>query len=148
APRFPDPRTDLGLQRMRFALAFGADPARATELGWALNVPARPARGRRLGPLVTSSDPRVLISAVKLADDRSGDLIVRLYESAGGRTTTRLVMDLPAVESVHEADLLERPGEPVAWSATDGVHASVVLEFRPFQLRTLRITPGRTSWPR
>lgn len=130
---------------MRFALAFGADPARATELGWALNVPARPARGRRLGPLVTSSDPRVLISAVKLADDRSGDLIVRLYESAGGRTTTRLVMDLPAVESVHEADLLERPGEPVAWSATDGVHASVVLEFRPFQLRTLRITPGRTS---
>ncbi len=145
APRFPDPRTDLGLQRMRFALAFGADPARATELGWALNVPARPARGRRLGPLVTSSDPRVLISAVKLADDRSGDLIVRLYESAGGRTTTRLVMDLPAVESVHEADLLERPGEPVAWSAADGVHASVVLEFRPFQLRTLRITPGRTS---
>ena len=145
APRFPDPRTDLGVQRMRFALAFGADAARATELGWALNVPARPARGRRLGPLVTSSDPRVLISAVKLADDRSGDLIVRLYESAGGRTTTRLVMDLPAVESVHEADLLERPGEPVAWSAADGVHASVVLEFRPFQLRTLRITPGRTS---
>ncbi len=145
APRFPDPRTDLGLQRMRFALAFGADPARATELGWALNVPARPARGRRLGPLVTSSDPRVLISAVKLADDRSGDLIVRLYESAGGRATTRLVMDLPAVESVREADLLERPGEPVAWSATDGVHASGVLEFRPFQLRTLRITPGRTS---
>ena len=87
----------------------------------------------------------MLISAVKLADDRSGDLIVRLYESAGGRTTTRLVMDLPAVESVHEADLLERPGEPVAWSAADGVHASVVLEFRPFQLRTLRITPGRTS---
>ncbi|MEZ5089203.1 MAG: hypothetical protein R2719_05420 [Micropruina sp.] len=26
---------------MRLALAFGADPARATELGWAINVLAR-----------------------------------------------------------------------------------------------------------
>ncbi len=137
APRFPDPRTDLGVQQMRFALAFGADPARATELGWTVNVPARPARGAELAPLVTSSDPRVLISAVKLADDRSGDLIVRVYESSGGRASTELTVDLP-VASVRAADLLERPGDPVAHSATDdGV--SVGLTLRPFQVQTLRI---------
>lgn len=141
APRFPDPRTDLGVQRMRFALAFGADPARATELGWAINVPARPAHGRELRPLVSSGDPRVLVSAVKLADDRSGDLIVRLYESTGGRASTEVVVDLDAA-SVRAADLLERPGEPVAHSVTGDGRASVELAFRPFQVRTLRITPA------
>ena len=126
---------------MRFALAFGADPARATELGWALNVPARPARGRQLGPLVTSSDPRVLISAVKLADDRSGDLIVRLYESAGGRASTTVAVDLAGVESVRAADLLERPLDTVEHTGTaEGV--AIELVFRPFQVRTLRVTRG------
>lgn len=126
---------------MRFALAFGADPARATELGWAINVPARPAHGRELRPLVSSGDPRVLVSAVKLADDRSGDLIVRLYESTGGRASTEVVVDLDAA-SVRAADLLERPGEPVAHSVTGDGRASVELAFRPFQVRTLRITPA------
>ena len=141
APRFPDPRTDLGVQRMRFALAFGADPARATELGWGLNVPARPARGAEVAPLVTSSDPRVLISAVKLADDRSGDLIVRLYESSGGRASTSVAVDLAAA-SVRSADLLERPGEPVPYSLTADGRISLGLNLRPFQVQTLRITPA------
>ena len=141
APRFPDPRTDLGVQQMRFALAFGADPTRATELGWALNVPARPAHGAEVAPLVTSSDPRVLISAVKLADDRSGDLIVRLYESAGGRASTTVAVDLAGVESVRAADLLERPLDTVEHTGTaEGV--AIELVFRPFQVRTLRVTRG------
>lgn len=138
APRFPDPRTDLGVQRMRFALAFGADETRATELGYALNVPVRPAHGRGVGPLVTSSDPRVLISAVKLADDRSGDLIVRVYESAGGRASSEVHIALPGVSSVTATDLLERPTSPVSHSPTDE-GASMTLNLRPFQVHTLRI---------
>ncbi len=141
APRFPDPRADLGVQRMRFALAFGADEARATELGWAVNTPARPARGAGSAALVASSDPRVLISAVKLAGDRSGDLIVRLYESAGGRASTEVIVDLP-VASVRSADLLERPGDPLPSSVTDDGRISVELNLRPFQVQTLRITPA------
>ncbi|MFT4217834.1 MAG: glycoside hydrolase family 38 C-terminal domain-containing protein [Micropruina sp.] len=139
APRFPDPRADLGVQRMRFALAFGADEARATELGWAINTPARPARGSEVAPLATSSDPRVLISAVKLADDRSGDLIVRLYESSGGRATTQVSVDLP-VSAVRAADLLERPGELVEYVSTTEGLVCVDLSLRPFQVQTLRIT--------
>ena len=46
-----------------------------------------------------------------------GDLIVRLYESTGGRASTEVVVDLDAA-SVRAADLLERPGEPVAHSVT------------------------------
>ncbi len=142
APRFPDPRADLGVQQMRFALAFGADEARATELGWAINTPVRPASGAELQPLVTSSDPRVLISAVKLADDRSGDLIVRLYESSGGRATTEVSVDLPAT-SVREADLLERPDELLAHAATSDGRVSVGLALRPFQVLTLRLSQAR-----
>ena len=97
-------------------------------------------RGAELAPLVNSSDPRVLINAVKLAaDDRSGDLIVRLYQSSGGRATTEVSLDLP-VTSVREADLLERPGEPIAQATTQHGRISVSLALRPFQVRTLRIT--------
>ncbi|MEZ5089202.1 MAG: glycosyl hydrolase-related protein [Micropruina sp.] len=82
----------------------------------------------------------MLVSAVKLADDRSGDLIVRLYESTGGRASTEVVVDLDAA-SVRAADLLERgSGEPVAHSVTGDGRASVELAFRPFQVRPV-ITP-------
>jgi alpha-mannosidase len=143
APRFPDPRTDLGVQRMRFAIAVGADEARSTELGWALNVPARAAGGRALEALVSSSDPRVLISAVKLADDRSGDLVVRVYESTGGRAASEIRVALP-VSAVSAADLLERPGEPLGHCPTDD-GATIPLTLRPFQVQTLRITCGERS---
>ncbi len=143
APRFPDPRTDLGVQRMRFAIAVGADEARATELGWALNMPARAADGRALEALVSASDPRVLISAVKLADDRSGDLVVRVYESTGGRAASEIRVALP-VSAVSAADLLERPGEPLGHCPTDD-GATIPLTLRPFQVQTLRITCGERS---
>lgn len=82
----------------------------------------------------------MLISAVKLADDQSGDLIVRVYESSGGRASSEIRVALP-VTSVTEADLLERPGEPLGYSPADN-GASVCLTLRPFQVRTLRIAPA------
>jgi alpha-mannosidase len=80
----------------------------------------------------------VVISAVKLADDGSGDVVVRLYEALGARAAARLDLGF-AASGVAETDLLERPlGDAPALDGT-----TVELALRPFQVVTLRFShPG------
>ncbi len=87
------------------------------------------------------SSPQVLVEAVKLAEDRSGDVVVRLYEASGGRASDVGVsfgFDVDAVEAV---DLLERPlgsgSAPGSGSWLAG--EPVVLTLRPFEIVTLRV---------
>ncbi len=138
APRFPDPRADLGLQTMRFGVTIGADAGVATDAAWRLNAPVRPASGRPVPALVTASDSAVLVSAVKLADDRDGDLIVRVYESRGGRARATVTVHTGDVDGIRAANLLELEGDALAVAAGEG-SASVDLELRPFEVATLRV---------
>jgi alpha-mannosidase len=136
APLFPDPDSDQGMHVLRFRIRPGATVADAVELGYDLATPERRVRATApIAPLVTSSDPAVVIETVKLAEDGSGDLVVRLYESRGGRARTVLSLDGTATGIV-STDLLERPlpEEP----ATDS--GRIELDFRPFQLRTVRFS--------
>ncbi len=142
APRVPDPRADQGAHRMTYALLPGAGVADAVAEGYALNLPLRVAPGGpgpAPEPLVTLEGTRAAIEAVKLADDRSGDVVVRLYETLGGRAATRLRAAFP-VARAEVTDLLERPleQEPL----TVGPDGSVALELRPFQILTLRLRRG------
>jgi alpha-mannosidase len=141
APHYPDPETDQGEHRLRYALVVGADLAAATREGSWINLPERRLRGARaVEPLVAASGDGVVLSAVKLADDGSGDVVVRLYESVGGRATARLSWGFEAGEPV-VTDLLEVPlpaGDDRAVPlSTDGGDA--VLPLRPFQVVTLRV---------
>ncbi|MGX8909501.1 alpha-mannosidase [Streptomyces netropsis] len=134
APRFPDPRTDQGIHRFRYALVPGASLGDAVREGYRINLPERRVPGSAgVEPLVSVSDDAVVISAIKLADDGSGDVVVRLYESLGGRTRARVTAGFPTA-SVSVCDLLERP---VAAATTDG--DIVVLSLRPFEIVTLRL---------
>ncbi|CDR14766.1 alpha-mannosidase [Streptomyces iranensis] len=136
-PHSPDPHADRGRHRFRYALCPGADIGDAVAGGYALSLPLRPAATRLAGPpLVAVGDPGVVVEAVKLADDRSGDVVVRLYESRGGRVRTTLAAGF-AVERVQVTDLLENPTGELAHP--DGV---VDLELRPFQILTLRLARG------
>lgn len=140
APRFPDPETDQGVHRFRHALVPGAAVGDAVREGFRVNLPERRVTGdREVAPLVAVDNDAVVVSAVKLADDGSGDLVVRLYESTGGRAKVRLATGFPA-RSVVATDLLERPlaGVPVPESDEEGVRLSL----RPFELVTLRLTHG------
>jgi alpha-mannosidase len=134
APLFPDPTADQGEHRMRVSLRAGATIADAVAEGYRLNLPLRTVRGGSpIAPLVTVDSPAVVVEAVKLAEDGSGDVVVRLYEAHGGRATARITADFPHT-SVVETDLLERPlAEPVSMSA-DGTR----LDLRPFRIVTLR----------
>ncbi|MFH9412918.1 alpha-mannosidase [Streptomyces rochei] len=138
APRFPDPETDQGVHRFRHALVPGAGIGDAVREGWRINLPERRVTGAgEVAPLVSVDRDEVVITAVKLADDGSGDVVVRFHEAHGGRARATLTAGFP-VAGVAVTDLLERPlaGEEAAAEA-DGDRIAVRL--RPFQLMTLRL---------
>ncbi|MFF1345831.1 alpha-mannosidase [Streptomyces sp. NPDC058322] len=136
APHSPDPETDLGRHRFSYALAPGGGITDAVREGLALNLPLRAAVAPVLPSLVDTGHPAVTVESVKLAEDRGGDVIVRLYESAGGRAGTTLRVGFPVVRA-QVTDLLERP-----LHEADTDERGLVLSLRPFQILTLRLTPA------
>ncbi|MBG6058586.1 alpha-mannosidase [Cryobacterium sp. MP_M5] len=136
---FPDPTADQGEHALRVSIRLGATIGDAVAEGYRLNLPLRTVAGvatGRIDPLFEVDNPAVVIEAVKLAEDRSGDVVVRLYEAHGGRTTARVIPRFETTE-VTETDLLERPlADARAVFSADG--GALVLELRPFQLVTLR----------
>ncbi|MEU4084101.1 alpha-mannosidase [Streptomyces aureus] len=132
APHSPDPETDLGTHRFTYALLPGAGVGDAVAEGLALNLPLRRAAVPAVAPLVSVDHPAVTVESVKLAEDRGGDVVVRLYESRGGRARAKVTAGFP-VARAEVTDLLERP-----------LHeAPEEIELRPFQILTLRLRPAR-----
>ena len=135
APLFPDPEADQGEHVFRCAVTLGADVAEAVRQGYALNLPVRTVTGdRAVAPLVSVASEQVVVESVKLAEDRSGDVVVRLYEAWGARAATTLRLGF-SHGNVVETDLLER-----TLATADLVGDEIRLVLRPFQVLTLRIT--------
>ncbi|MEU7637975.1 glycoside hydrolase family 38 C-terminal domain-containing protein [Streptomyces sp. NPDC039016] len=143
APHSPDPETDQGTHRFRYALLPGAGTGDAVAGGLALNLPLRTAPGTpHAAPLVRVDHPALTVESVKLADDRSGDVVVRLYESQGGRATGTLSPGFPVAHATG-TDLLERPLR----DEEEGPTSDLTLTLRPFQIRTLRLRPQHPPAP-
>ncbi|WP_416394341.1 MULTISPECIES: alpha-mannosidase [unclassified Curtobacterium] len=135
APTFPDPHADQGHHVFRTVLRVGASVLDAADSGYRLNLPVRTVEGTTtVDPLVTVSSPQVFVEAVKLAEDRSGDVVVRLYEASGGRAADVGVDFGFDVATVTAVDLLER-GLGDSWESGE----PVVLTLRPFEIVTLRV---------
>ncbi|MFU8947431.1 alpha-mannosidase [Mycetocola zhadangensis] len=138
APLFPDPAADEGVHSFHSALVVGGI-LETSEEGYRLNGLTRTVSGARpVTPLVaTVGETTALVESIKLAQDRSGDLIVRLAERVGGRTIAQL--ELPdGTTDVTRVNLLERPlpeGTDVDWAPG----RPAVLSFSPFEIVTLRI---------
>ncbi|SKC02946.1 alpha-mannosidase [Arthrobacter sp. 49Tsu3.1M3] len=135
APKFPDPGADQGRHELHVTVRPGATIADAVEEGYRTNLAPRVVHGAHgAEPLVSVSNQALVIEAVKLAEDGSGDVIVRLYEALGERSTGVVTANF-AVRGLHAVDLLERPVD--APGVTAGGN-SAELTLRPFQLVTLR----------
>ncbi|WIB27396.1 glycoside hydrolase family 38 C-terminal domain-containing protein [Curtobacterium sp. MCSS17_015] len=136
APRFPDPETDQGVQTHRYGLVIGTDVVGATAAGTVMNTAARRVTGAHGFDSLVQASGDVVVSAVKLADDRSGDLVVRVYEPEGRRGTGGLSVDGPFGDPV-EVTLLEEtdPALPGVAAVTDGGAAFPV---DAFEVRTFR----------
>jgi alpha-mannosidase len=136
APRSPDPVADQGRHHLRYALVPGAAIMDAVREGYAMNLPLRSvtAGTKRVQPLLSVDRDGVVVESVKLADDRSGDVVVRLYEAQGARVRARLATHFEHDEP-HGVDLLERPRDEPGLSTEAG---GVLLALRPFQILTVR----------
>jgi alpha-mannosidase len=137
APHSPDPQADRGRHSFTYALLAGAGIEEAVAGGYALNLPLRPATSG-CAPIIAVDNPDVVVESVKLADDRSGDVVVRLYESVGGTALATLSVSFP-LAGAYDCDLLENPERELTVAPDD---ASTRLRLRPFQIRTLRLRPG------
>lgn len=79
----------------------------------------------------------IFIDAVKLAEDGSGDLILRLYEAA--KTACNACLTLPlSARAVFETDMEEANPVPVSLEKHED-KTLVSLSFRPFEIKTLRV---------
>jgi alpha-mannosidase len=156
AAKSPDPHQDQGHHLFAYAVVPGASVGDAVAAGYEMNLPLRLAAGtaapdaaRPAEPwsVVSSSDPGARIEAVKLADDRSGDVVLRVYEALGRRATATLSAGFD-VADVSEVSLTEQPLSPSMPRARslDVAGRSITLGLRPFQIVTLRIArPNRPT---
>jgi alpha-mannosidase len=137
APLAPDPDADQGRQEFTYAVLPWDGPfaqSGVVEEGYDLNHPvtAEPGDGGRES-LLQLDLPGVVLEALKLAEDGSGDLVLRLYESLGSATRGTVSVKI-FVESVVETDMLENFLGTI--QCEDG---KFTLDFLPFEIKTIRI---------
>ncbi len=138
APTYPDAAADRGRHRFIYAYRVWDGPMETcglTEAAEALNDPLITVPGSSVPlRLLTCSDPSVTVESVKLAEDGSGDLVIRLYESMGGARTAIVHPFLP-FSAACTCSLAEDPLRVLP--VTD---STVTLSFRPFEIVTLRLS--------
>ncbi len=127
APAFPDPRREAGTHSFTHVIVPGAGREAAAALADQESFGVRTVTGRAFPAVVRWSGHGIAVEAVKLAEDESGDVIVRMRETLGARATGSL-----EVSTALECDLVERVIGPA-----DPDH----LEFSQFEVKTLRV-PG------
>ncbi len=138
----PEMRSDQGEHHFTYAFTawtgdFSASPA--VRQGYELNQPLAAAEGRAPAFSAFSIDaPNIILETVKEAEDGSGDLILRLYECKQASTRSTLHIHLP-FGRVYSCDMLENVQEEVVSTGED-----VSLPFRPFEIKTLRITKAES----
>jgi alpha-mannosidase len=102
--------------------------------GYDLNVPVVTTEGKGgEGSLLAVDAPNVIVETVKPAEDGSGDVIVRLYESMRTATRCTLTTSLPVSKAV-QTNMLEETERDLALQ--DG---QIPLDLRPFEIKTLRL---------
>lgn len=138
----PELATDNGPQRFTYAFTawegcFMQSPV--VREGYELNVAPVLATGAASGSLFAiENGENIVIDVVKPAEDGSGDLILRLYESKRADTCCKLKWSLPrAVKSAVLCNMLEgRESEQPLAIAED----SAALHFRAFEVKTIRLS--------
>lgn len=152
SPLYPDPNTDKGVHEFVWNVVADASMPAVLDEANRLNaavLPAVPAFDplAQLNPV----DGVMVLDWVKLADDGSGDLILRVYEAVGGEAHARLAVNAALGKAtVRECSIMEdarldaelpaafADGDPSVARTAQGA----MLSLHPFQLATLRVSCG------
>lgn len=138
APKVPDMYADLGEQHFTYAFTGWNCPFAASDVvrqGYELNVPALTAPGAADVQLVTLSDPNVILDEVKCAEDGSGALILRLFQSKRTRSACTITLGFDA-SACWKTNMIEEKCAPVP---VDG--REIALTVKPFEVVTLYVQP-------
>ncbi len=133
----PEMKTDTGRHEFTYSFTAWDGPfisSPVVEEAYDLNVPVLSVAGQAEDfSAFYVDEPNVFIDTVKLAEDRSGDLILRLYESKKADTTCNLAINFP-VKEVSLCNMLEETRETL--KVKEG---TVQLRFNTFEVKTIRI---------
>ncbi len=149
SPLAPDWTADKGTQEFTYAFTFWDAPfgtANPIHDAYELNVPAvvqhRKQGSGGDGELLCIDNDGIVLETMKLAEDGSNDVIIRLYESLRSASTCTVDVAGDFSEAV-PCDMLERKltgTEGKAMPIRDGKFS---LTFRPFEIKTLRLSGSR-----
>ena len=133
----PDPHADRGRQSFTYAIYpwVGAlAQSRVVQEAYELNIPPLILNGTaKEGSIFQISASNIILDTMKPAEDRSPDLILRLYESVHAATHCILTTSFP-VQSATQTNMLEEDIKPLH------IHQNKVeLTFRPFEIKTIRL---------
>ncbi|MBD3243193.1 MAG: alpha-mannosidase [Chitinivibrionales bacterium] len=136
SPLAPDPCADRGVQELTYSFYCWNGPFAECDVvreGYDLNVPVVVEPGLAATRSLFAVDaPNVVIETVKPAEDKSGDIVVRLYESKRCATQCTLSTSLP-VASAEETNMLELTGRKLRLGSK-----GIALTLRPFEIKTVR----------
>ena len=134
----PDPVADKGLQTFTYAFYYwngNFGECDVVREAYELNCPLTILPGSAgEGSIFNLDAENIILETVKLAEDGSNDLILRLYEAKRNRTHCTLATILP-VAKVSQTDMLERYQSELPLKG-----AKIELDFRPFEIKTLRLS--------
>jgi alpha-mannosidase len=136
----PDPLADRGIQTFMYALyywtgSFGE--CGVVREGYEMNCPLILLSGAAGEASIFSLDAEnIILETVKLAEDGSSDIIVRLYESKRNLTQCKLSTSLSVIKAT-QTDMLERFLHELQF-----IKGKIELEFHPFEIKTIRIVVG------
>jgi alpha-mannosidase len=140
APIVPDPQADRGTQTFTYAIYPWVGPfsqARLVQEAYELNVPPLIFPGDAGEASIFQLDaPNIILETVKPAEDGTSDLILRLYESMHTSTICCLATSFPVLQAF-QTNMLETDPVPLHTNA-----GKVSLDFRPFEIKTIRLRCG------
>ncbi len=133
----PDPVADRGIQKFTYALYYwlgSFNDCGVVKEAYELNNPLTWQNGSAGESSVFSLDAaNIILETVKLAEDDTGDIILRLYESKRSLTNCTLSTSLPVTRAT-QADMLERNQSDFPLNK-----GKIGLVFRPFEIKTIRL---------
>ncbi|MNY32524.1 hypothetical protein D3C86_1667460 [compost metagenome] len=141
APSYPDDRADEGLHEFTYAMhiwnkGFMSNPV--IQEAYELNSPITTTAGtvHQRFSLMCCDRANIILDTVKLAEDGSGDWIIRAYEAKGATTRCSLHFGIDIAKAI-ETDMLEQHVITDFGDRT-GIN-TLPLSFTPFEVKTIRI---------
>lgn len=137
----PDMTADRGMHEFTYSLYIwegSFSDSWVVKKGYELNCPVVTTRGSAGKASFLSVDqPNIVIETVKPAEDGSGDIIVRLYESMHMSNICTLSTAFP-VSKAYQTNMLEKNQDSLCINSN-----RIELKFRPFEIKTIRLVKGR-----